>query len=195
MDMKMGNDFLPDVQATWFSPSTAKNPRSTYTTFCMSADIVVLEVDLETGAVHILNMTHVHDAGNIISRDLVDGQIQGGVAQGVGEALFEEIVYGENGDMLTESYTNYLLATALDIPEVTIGHMQTPSPFTELGTKGMGEAPLISSKAAVIAAVEDALTSFGVEIDESPATKQRIRQWVRDAQAKAAVGDREHRQT
>ncbi|MBW1789391.1 MAG: xanthine dehydrogenase family protein molybdopterin-binding subunit [Deltaproteobacteria bacterium] len=193
MDMKMANDFLPDVQATWFSPSTAKNPSSTYTTFCMSVDIVVVEVDVETGAVKILKMTHVHDAGNIISRELVEGQIHGGVAQGLGEALFEEIVYGDNGDMLTESYTNYLLPTALEVPEITIGHMQTPSPFTELGTKGMGEAPLISSKAALIASVEDALAPLGVEINESPATRQRVRQWVRNAQATAIVEDGEHR--
>jgi carbon-monoxide dehydrogenase large subunit len=155
MDMKMGNDFLPDVQATWFSPNTARNPTSIYTTFCLAADVAVVEVDVETGAVKLLKMTHVHDAGNIISRELVEGQIHGGVAQGLGEALFEEIIYGDDGDMLTESYTNYLLPTALDIPEMTIGHMQTPSPYTELGTKGMGEAPLISSKAALIAAVED----------------------------------------
>ena len=138
-------------------------------------------------------MTHVHDAGNIISQELVDGQIHGGLAQGLGEALYEEIVYGEDGGILTESYTNYLMPTALDVPEVIIGHMQTPSPFTELGTKGMGEAPLISSKAAVIAAVEDALATFGVEINESPATRRRIRQWVRAAQANAVVEDGGHR--
>ena len=193
MDMKLGNDFLPDVQATWFSPNTAKNPTSTYTTFCMSVDVVVVEVDVEIGAVKIIKMTHVHDAGNIISQELVDGQIHGGLAQGLGEALYEEIVYGEDGGILTESYTNYLMPTALDVPDVTIGHMQTPSPFTELGTKGMGEAPLISSKAAVIAAVEDALATFGVEINESPATRQRIRQWVRAAQANAVVEDGGHR--
>ena len=193
MDMKTSHDFLPDVQATWFSPSTALNPTSTYTTFCVSADVAVVEVDVETGAVKILKMTHVHDAGNIISRELVEGQIHGGVAQGLGEALFEEIVYGDNGDMLTESYTNYLLPTALEVPEITIGHMQTPSPYTELGTKGMGEAPLISSKAAVIASVEDALAPLGVEINESPATRQRVRQWVRTAQAGAAVEDGKRR--
>ncbi len=115
------------------------------------------------------------------------------MAQGLGEALFEEIVYGDNGDMLTESYTNYLMPTAMEVPEITIGHMQTPSPFTELGTKGMAEAPLISSKAAVIAAVEDALATFGVEINESPATRQRVRQWVRAAQANAVVEDGGHR--
>jgi carbon-monoxide dehydrogenase large subunit len=189
MDMKTSHDFLPEVQATWFSPNTARNPTSTYTTFCQSADVMVVEVDMETGAVKILKMTHVHDAGNIISQELVDGQIHGGVAQGLGEALFEEIVYGDNGDMLTESYTNYLMPTALDVPEMTIGHMQTPSPYTELGTKGMGEAPLISSKAALIAAVEDALAPLDVEINESPATRQRIWRWIRTAQARAAVED------
>ena len=91
--------------------------------------------------------------------------------------------------MMSESYTNYLMPTALDVPKVSIGYMQTPSPFTELGTKGMGEAPVISSKAAVIAAVEDALAPLGVEINESPATRRRVRERVRDARANATAED------
>jgi len=187
-ELKTGHDFLPDELATWFSPNTAQNPGSTYTTFSVAADIAVVEVDIETGVVRILKMTHVHDAGNIVSRELVEGQVHGGTAQGVGEALFEEIAYDEAGKMRTESYTNYLLPTALDVPEIVIGHMQTPSPFTELGTKGMGEAPVISSKAAVIAAIEDALAPLGVGVDESPASRQRVRLWIKSAQAAAENG-------
>ena len=191
--MQKSRDFLPDVQATWFSPNTAQNPTSTYTTFCQSADVVVVEVDGETGAVDVLKMTHVHDAGNIVCRELVDGQIHGGIAQGLAEALFEEIQYSDRGEMQTESYTNYLLPTALDVPETTIGHMQTPSPFTELGTKGMGEAPLISSKAALIAAIEDALAPLNVRVNESPATRQRIWRWMKTARTDAGAENSEPR--
>ena len=183
MDLKTGHDFLPEARATWFSPNTAQNPTSAYTTFAQSLDVAVVEVDIETGAVKVLQMTHVHDAGRIISKKLVEGQIQGGLAQGLGEALFEEIVYDQNGAILTESLTNYLVPTAVDVPEVTIGYLETPSPYTELGTKGMGEAPLISSKAALISAIEDALSPLGVQINQSPATMQRIRQWVIAAQS------------
>ncbi|MDB4444641.1 molybdopterin-dependent oxidoreductase, partial [bacterium] len=182
MEMKKSHDFLPDLTVTWFSPNTAENPGSVYSTFCSSADVVVVEVDIETGATKILKMAHVHDAGTIISEPLIERQIHGAVTQGIGEALFEELIYGENGKLLTDSYTNYLLPTALDAQNMAIGHMETPSPFTELGTKGMGEAPIIGSKAAVISAVEDALSPFNIKIDQSPATMQRVRGLILEAQ-------------
>jgi len=187
MEMKKSHDFLPDLTVTWFSPNTAENPGSVYSTFCSSADVAVVEVDIETGATKILNMAHVHDAGTIISEPLIERQIHGGVTQGIGEALFEELIYGENGKLLTDSYTNYLLPTALDAQNMAIGHMETPSPFTELGTKGMGEAPIIGSKAAVISAVEDALSPFNIKIDQSPATMQRVRGLIREAQKSGKI--------
>jgi carbon-monoxide dehydrogenase large subunit len=184
-EMKKSHDFLPDVTATWFSPNTAENPESVYSTFCSSADVAVVEVDVDTGAPRVLKLTHVHDAGTIISKTLIDRQIHGAVTQGIGEALFEELVYDEKGKLLTDSYTNYLLPTALDAPNVVIAHMETPSPFTELGTKGMGEAPIIGSKSAVISAIEDALSPFNIKINQAPATLQRIRGLILDARRSA----------
>jgi carbon-monoxide dehydrogenase large subunit len=143
--------------------------------------VVVVEVDVETGVTSFLDYFHVHDAGNVIDAEAVDGQIHGGMAQGLGEALFEELAYGEDGRLLSGSYTDYLFATSLDAPMVETAHLETPSPFTELGTKGMGEAPAIGAKAAVISAIEDALSPFGIHIGEAPATAQKVRQWIRAA--------------
>ena len=109
------------------------------------------------------------------------------MTQGIGDALFEELIYSENGKLLTDSYTNYLLPTALDAQNMSIGHMETPSPFTELGTKGMGEAPIIGSKAAVISAVEDALSPFNIKIDQSPATMQRVRGLILEARKSGRI--------
>ncbi len=181
-ELQLEHDFLPDVTTTWFSPNTSQNPTSTYTTFCCEADIAVVEVDIETGITKILKYVHVHDAGKIISKDIVEGQIHGGVVQGIGEALLEELVYSENKELLSTSYTDYLLPTALDSPDIVIGHLETLSPFTELGTKGMGEAPIIGGKAVIISAIEDALSPLKIRITESPATSERVRRWVLEAQ-------------
>ncbi|MBI5441723.1 MAG: xanthine dehydrogenase family protein molybdopterin-binding subunit [Deltaproteobacteria bacterium] len=180
-DLLLGDDYLPEVSATWFSPNTAKHPSSTYASYCASADVAVVEVDVETGVTSFLDYFHVHDAGTIIDAEAVDGQIHGGAAQGIGEALFEELVYGEDGDLRTGSYTDYLFPTFVDVPPMETAHLETPSPFTELGTKGMGEAPSIGAKAAVISAIEDALSPLGVNVEEAPATAQRVRGWIRKA--------------
>jgi carbon-monoxide dehydrogenase large subunit len=180
-ELLLGDDYLPEVSATWFSPNTAQHPSSTYASFCSSADVMVVEVDVETGVTSVLDCFHVHDAGTVIDEEAVDAQIHGGVAQGIGEALFEELAYGEDGSLLNGSYTDYLFATSLDAPMVEVAHLETPSPYTELGTKGMGEAPAIGAKAAVISAIEDALSPFGVHVGEAPATSQKVRQWIRSA--------------
>jgi carbon-monoxide dehydrogenase large subunit len=144
----------------------------------------VVEVDIETGVTEILKYVHVHDAGKIISQETVDGQIYGGIVQGIGEALSEELVYNERGELSTDSYGDFLMPTALDAPPIIIEHLETPSPFTELGTKGMGESPIIGSKAVIISAVEDALSPLQVRISEAPATRERVRQWIRHAPAR-----------
>ncbi len=173
-ELQMGHETLLDVSETWFSPNTTQNPTSTYTTFCSSADVAVVEVNVETGDVEILRYVHVHDAGRIINKEVVDGQIHGGVVQGIGEALNEHLIYDKNGRLLSTSYMDYVMPTALDAPNIEVGHVKTPSPFTELGTKGMGEAPTIGSKVVIINAVEDALSPFNIVIAETPATKERI---------------------
>lgn len=174
------HDHLLDVMTTWYSPSTAETG-STYTTFSSSADVAVVEVDVDTGATSIIKYVHSHDAGRITSKKIVSGQIRGGIMQGIGEALSEELVYGENGNLLSTSYSDYLLPTAMDSIDLIIEHVETPSQYTELGSKGMGEAPIIGSKAAVIAAIEDALSDFGVSVNEAPATRQRVRNWIKES--------------
>ena len=171
------HDHLLDVTTTWYSDVTAETGAS-YTTFCSSADIAVVEVDTETGITQVLKYVHVHDAGKITDKQIVDGQIHGGIVQGIGEALSEELVYSENGKLLSTSHADYLMPTAVDAPDILVGHLETPSPFTELGTKGMGEAPIIGSKAVILSALEDALSPFNVRVNESPATREKVRKWV-----------------
>ena len=183
-EMQLNHETLLDVSSSWYSPNNAQNPTTTYTTFAASADLAVVEVDVETGITRILKYVHVHDAGKIISRETVDGQIYGGIVQGIGEALYEELVYNERGELSTDSYGDFLMPTALDAPPIVIEHLETPSPFTELGTKGMGESPIIGSKAVIISAVEDALSPFHVRISEAPATRERVRQWMRHSPAR-----------
>jgi len=181
--MQLDSDILLDVSATWFSPNTAMNPTTTYTTFSAGADVVIVEVDIETGKTTILNYVHVHDAGKIISKKHVDGQIRGGIIQGIGEALSEELVYNRKGELLNSSYVDFIMQTAMDAPHIIIKHFESPSPFTELGTKGMGESPIIGSKVAVISAIENALSSFNIRITQAPATGERVRKLILEARS------------
>jgi carbon-monoxide dehydrogenase large subunit len=173
-DLQRKHETLLRVITSWFSPLTSQYKTSTYTTFCSTADVAIVEVDVETGAVKVLKYVHVHDAGKLIDEKVVEGQSFGGICQGLGEALLEELIYDEQGRLLSDSYADYVLPTALDMCDVVFDHLETPSPFTELGSKGMGESPIITSKMAIILAIEDALAPFGVVIDEAPATKERI---------------------
>jgi carbon-monoxide dehydrogenase large subunit len=177
-EMLLEGDFLPDVTTTWFSPNTAKNKMSTYTTFCASADLATVEIDIETGQVKILQYSHAHDAGVQISQAMVDAQVHGGIAQGIGEALTEELVYSPDGQLLSDSYVDYVIPICPDAPEIEVYHLETPSPYTELGTKGMGEAPIISGKAVIISAVVDALRPLKIDIRQTPMTSENIRKLV-----------------
>jgi len=180
-DMLLEHDHLLDVTTTWYSPTTPKTGTS-YTSFCASADVAVVKVDIETGETTILKYAHVHDAGTIIDKAVVDGQIHGGIVQGIGEALSEEITYGPDSRIQNASLSEYVMPTAVDAPDIVIEHLETPSPYTETGSKGMGEAPIIGSKAVILAAIEDALRPWGIEVNTSPATPERVRAWVRQAQ-------------
>jgi carbon-monoxide dehydrogenase large subunit len=115
---------------------------------------------------------------------IVDGQIVGGVAQGIGNALIEEIIYDETGNILTATLADFLTPTSREMPPVEILHMETSSPETVTGSKGLGEGGAIGAPAAVLNAINDALSPFGVSINEIPATPQRIRAALR------SVGER-----
>jgi aerobic carbon-monoxide dehydrogenase large subunit len=145
----------------------------------------IVEVDPETMSVEIKKYVVVHDCGVVLNPLLVDGQVHGGVAQGIGNAFYEQLVYDDNGQLLTGSFMDFLLPTALDVPRVDVGHEETPSPLNALGTKGAGEAGAIPVGALFAQAVEDALKIPGFEIREIPLKPSRL--WELAEEAKAGM--------
>ncbi|HEY2218431.1 MAG TPA: xanthine dehydrogenase family protein molybdopterin-binding subunit [Gaiellaceae bacterium] len=135
------------------------------------ADLAVVEVERETGVVRVLDYVTVHDAGRLLNPLLAEGQVRGGFAHGAGAALFERVVHDEEGNLLSGTLMDYLCPTGADLPPLTIGHVETPSPFTTLGAKGLGEGTTMSVPAAIGNAVADAL---GVEDVEVPLTPSRV---------------------
>jgi carbon-monoxide dehydrogenase large subunit len=139
-----------------------------------SVHATVVAVDPETGGVEILDYVVVEDAGVLVNPMIVDGQIQGGTAQGIGSALFEEMPFDQQGQPLATTLADYLLPGCPEVPNIRILHMETPSPYTELGQKGVGEGGAIGPAAAIANAVNDALQTLGVELCEIPITPPRI---------------------
>jgi carbon-monoxide dehydrogenase large subunit len=138
------------------------------------AHICAVEVDMETGQVDVLKYVAVDDVGTLVNPQIVDGQVMGGVIQGIAEALYEEAVYDDNGTLMTSSMSNYCVPAASDVPPIVIGRHETPSTTNELGVKGVGETGTIASPVAVINAVNDALSHLG-DIDVGrPATPERV---------------------
>jgi aerobic carbon-monoxide dehydrogenase large subunit len=133
----------------------------------------VVEVDEETGQVHIVKYVAVDDCGNIINPLIVDGQIHGGVAQGIAEAMYEEALYDESGTLLTGNMSTYRVPSAAELPGFTLDRTVTPSPTNPLGVKGIGEAGTIASPPAVVNAVADALRPLGVEFVDLPVSAER----------------------
>jgi CO/xanthine dehydrogenase Mo-binding subunit len=135
---------------------------------------MIVEVDPETAMVQIQRYLVVHDCGTIINPMLVEGQIHGGVAHGIGNAFYEQLVYDEQGQLLNASFMDYLIPTATDVPPIETAHRETPSPYNPLGLKGVGEAGCIPTGALFAQAVEDALAGSGVEITEIPLSPNRL---------------------
>jgi CO/xanthine dehydrogenase Mo-binding subunit len=150
------------------------------------ANIAVVEVDVETGEVSFLDYIYVHDCGTIVNPTIVEGQIQGAVAQGIGAALFESLPYDDEGQPLFGSFMEYVLPTAAELPRVLMEHQHTPSPNIPGGMKGVGEAGTIGSPAAVVSAIEDALAAYGVRINETPVTPSTILSMLADREVTAA---------
>jgi carbon-monoxide dehydrogenase large subunit len=142
--------------------------------YCSGTHVAEVEVDIGTGAVSILTYSVAHDCGNVINPLIVDGQVQGGVAHGIGNALLEWMRYDENAQPLTTSFADYLLPMATDVPECRIVHIETPSPLNPIGVKGAGEGGTIPAAAAIVAAIENALEPFGVWFPETPIMPDRI---------------------
>lgn len=143
-------------------------------TFPFGTHICVVEVEPQTGRIEIKKYIAVDDCGKVINPLLVDGQIQGGIVQGVGQALFEEVIYDNNGQLLTGSLMDYALPRAADLPRLSLTRTETPTPVNPLGIKGVGEAGTIGSTPAVVNAVLDALAPFGATHIDMPLTPQKI---------------------
>jgi carbon-monoxide dehydrogenase large subunit len=137
-------------------------------------NLAVVEVSVETGEVRFLDYVVVHDCGTLLNPMIVDGQLHGGVAQGIGAALFEHLRYDEGGQLLTRTFMDYLVPTAAELPRFRMDHLVTPSPIIPGGMKGVGEAGIIGPPAAVVNAIEDALRPFGVSFTETPLTPERV---------------------
>ena len=153
-------------------------------TFSNACHIAFVKLDPETGFVKVERYVVAEDAGRIINPMIADGQVHGGIAQGIGNALLEEIVYDESGGILTANLADYMPPTAHEIPPIELHHMETPSTQSITKAKGLGEGGTIGAPAAVLNAINDAMTPFGVEIDIIPATPQRIRAALRAAEVR-----------
>jgi len=164
----------PGLQATAYfaapnlEPPTGEDRVASSAAHGFIVDVAVVEVDRDTGAVEVLDYVTVHDAGRLLNPLLADGQVRGGLAHGVGAALFERVAHDEDGNLLTASFMDYLCPTAPDLPPATIGHRSTPSPFTPLGAKGLGEGNTMSAPAAIANAVADAIGRDDLELPLTP---------------------------
>jgi aerobic carbon-monoxide dehydrogenase large subunit len=166
------------------SESATYDPSGTFSNACHVAEV---EVDVETGHVTIERFLVAEDAGRLINPMIADGQVHGGIAQGIGNALLEEIIYDATGNILTATLADYLPPTAREVPAIEIHHFETLTEASVLKAKGLGEGGTIGAPAAIINAINDALSPFGVSIDEMPATPQRIRAALRAAQGTDTV--------
>jgi carbon-monoxide dehydrogenase large subunit len=153
-------------------------PHSTFASGCHAA---IVEVDVATGGVTVVRYVVQHDCGTVVNPTIVEGQIRGGVAQGVGGALYERIVYDASGQPLTTTFMDFLIPTALEVPAIEIGHIETPSPLNPLGVKGVGEAGAIPVPAVIAEAIDDALAPLGVRIREMPLDPDRLLALIRGA--------------
>jgi carbon-monoxide dehydrogenase large subunit len=159
-------------------------------TFSYAAHAVVLAVDPDLGEVEILDYVIVEDGGVLVNPLVVDGQIYGGLAQGIGTALLEEMPFDASGQPLASTFADYLLPGPAEVPEPRIDHMETPSPYTQFGVKGIGEGGAIAPPAAIANAINDALRPLGVELAHSPVTPRRIVEAVLAARGDAATETR-----
>ena len=152
-------------------------------TFPFGAHIAVVEVDTETGKVTLERFISVDDSGRILNPVIAEGQRHGGIAQGVAQALLEEIHFDADGNPQTTNFADYLIPSAADLPSYELESMETPTPINPLGAKGIGESGTIGATPAVQNAVIDALSPFGIRHLDLPLSPERIWRALRDANA------------
>jgi carbon-monoxide dehydrogenase large subunit len=149
-----------------FDPEVFSYPHGTH--------LALVEVDTETGAVRLAKYVAVDDVGKVVNPMVVEGQVHGGVVQGIAQALFEEAIYDEDGNLVTGTFVDYLVPSAADVPSITTDRTETPATTNPLGVKGVGEAGTIASTPAVVNAVVDALRPYGVTDVQMPCSPQRV---------------------
>ena len=167
-------DCLPDGLDPMLDATATYAPCASSGVFSYATHAAVVAVDPQSGAVELMDYAVVEDCGNVVNPMIVDGQIVGGVAQGIGTALYEESIYDQNGQPLATTLADYLLPGATEVPNIKIGHMVTPAAHTRFGLKGMGEGGAIAPPAAIGNALRDALGDTGAEFNETPFTPRRI---------------------
>jgi aerobic carbon-monoxide dehydrogenase large subunit len=164
---KLPSGMAPGLEETfYFVPATV--------TWANAVHVAVIEVDVETGEIKLLDYVVAHDAGKLINPLLVDGQIHGGVAQGIGAALYEEICYDPSGQLLSGSFMDYLLPGIMEVPPIKTIHLESLSPLNPLGVKGLGEGGAIAPPAAIANALADALLPFKAHVNEIPLSPGRV---------------------
>ena len=177
---------LPAPMEPGLSVSATYDPGGTFSNACHAA---VVEVDPDTGHVRLERFVVIADAGLEVNPMIVEGQIHGGVTQGIANALYEELVTDDDGNLLTASLMDFLPPTACEVPLIEVTHVQTITDASITGAKGVGEGGAIGAPAAVLNAISDALSPLGIEVDEMPATPSRVRELIRRAQS-TTTGDR-----
>jgi carbon-monoxide dehydrogenase large subunit len=177
-------DLPADVDRGGLEATVGYKPVRDTGTFSYAAHAVTVAVDPELGDVEILDYAIVEDGGKLVNPMVVDGQIYGGLAQGIGTALYEEMPFDENGQPLASTFADYLLPGPTEVPEPHLDHMETLAPYTEFGVKGIGEGGAIAPPAAIANAVNDALKGLGVELLCSPITPRRVLEAIASAKAR-----------
>jgi carbon-monoxide dehydrogenase large subunit len=181
LGQNLPNEMPPALEESHlFSPATSNYP--------YGAHAAVVEVDPDTGKFDVQRYVAVNDSGTMINPAIVEGQICGGVVQGIGSAMLEELVYGDSGQLLTTSFMDYLLPTAADVPDIELELLETPAPDVPGGMKGAGEVGILPPTAVLANAIVDALTPLGIEVDELPLDPSRIWRLAEASRARSVAG-------
>jgi carbon-monoxide dehydrogenase large subunit len=187
-------DLPADVHRGGLEATVGYKPERDSGTFSYAAHAVTVLVDPELGDVEILDYAIVEDGGKLVNPMVVEGQIYGGLAQGIGTALYEEMPFDRNGQPLASTLADYLLPGPTEVPAPHLGHMETLAPYTEFGVKGIGEGGAIAPPAAIANAVNDALKDLGAELLCSPITPRRVLEAIAAAKASRTVNARQSRE-
>ena len=175
---------LPEGELGTLDANAGFDPPGTFSNATHGA---VVEIDPETGEVRVDRYVVVEDCGVVINPMIVEGQVRGGVAQGIASALYEQLIYDDEGQLVTSTLMDYLIPTTTEIPSIEIFHLETPSEYSETGAKGMGEGGTIGAPGAIANAVADALAHLRIEVDRLPITPDRLRAAIKESRAQGGV--------